>query len=152
MGSPEPNSGGKRGEFAACVQAGPLRTLPRMALERLSHVNLRTANLDEMLDFYRRVLGFSPGKRPPFSFPGAWLYCNDQPVIHLVGVERAPTPSDELRLQHFAFEATDFVGFITKLDALGVTYRVGELAGWGIRQVHLVDPDGNRLHVDFPEG
>lgn len=123
-----------------------------MTLSRLSHVNLRTTNLAGMSEFYCRVLGFSMGRRPPFSFPGAWLYCGDQPVVHLVGVERPPDPQGELHLQHFAFDATDFAAFVAKLEELRVTYRVGELPGWGIRQVHLVDPDGNRLHVDFPEG
>jgi catechol 2,3-dioxygenase-like lactoylglutathione lyase family enzyme len=123
-----------------------------MALQRLSHVNLRTTNLEAMSDFYRRVLGFPPGKRPPFSFPGVWLYCGDQPVVHLVGVAQAPQPNDELRLQHFAFDATDYAGFVANLDELGVPYRVGQLPSWGVRQVHLNDPDGNHLHVDFQEG
>mgnify|MGYP002137710046 CR=1 FL=1 len=28
------------------------------------------------------------GNRPPFPFPGAWLYTGDHPAVHLVGVAR----------------------------------------------------------------
>jgi hypothetical protein len=69
-----------------------------------------------------------------------------------MALERASAPSEELRVQHFAFEATDFVELVTQLDEVRVTYRIGELAGWGIGRSHLIDPDGNRQHVDFPEG
>ena len=36
--------------------------------------------------FYDRVLGMKAGDRPPFPFPGAWIYLGDTPVLHLVDV------------------------------------------------------------------
>jgi hypothetical protein len=102
-----------------------------------------------MCEFYVTVLGFVMGERPPFSFPGVWLYCGEQPVIHLVAIERPPPGPAELSLQHFAFDATDLQGFLDRLNRLRVPHRVGQLPGWGQPQVHLHDPDGNALHVDF---
>jgi catechol-2,3-dioxygenase len=103
-----------------------------------------------MCEFYVAVLGFEMGKRPPFAFAGVWLYCGEQPLIHLVSIERSPPGPTELSLQHFAFDATDLQGFLSHLTRLQVPYRLGQLPGWGNPQVHLLDPDGNALHVDFP--
>ncbi len=103
-----------------------------------------------MVDFYETVLGLECGERPPFSFGGAWLYCAGLPVVHLVEVDAEPTPGESLRLQHFAFDATDLEGCLRRLDSSGISYRIGELAGWRHPQVHLRDPDGNALHLDFP--
>jgi catechol 2,3-dioxygenase-like lactoylglutathione lyase family enzyme len=121
-----------------------------MPVVRLAHVNLRTTRLSEMCAFYETALGFRVGRRPPFSFPGVWLYCGDAPVIHLVGVEREPPLPSELKLQHFAFDASELSAFTENLDRLSIPYRISELAGWKQPQVHLRDPDGNALHVDFP--
>ena len=56
----------------------------------LDHVNIRTARLAELRRFYVEGLGLTDGARPPFRFPGAWLYCGDQAAVHLVGVAAAP--------------------------------------------------------------
>ena len=116
---------------------------------RFDHVNIRTANLEAMVRFYTEVLGLRRGERPPFSFGGAWLYCGEQPVVHLVEVGSQPAPEGELRLEHFAFAAEDLAGFVNKLAAAGLDYRLAVLPGSGTRQVNVRDPDGNRLHVDF---
>ncbi len=59
---------------------------------RFDHVNVRTPNLQGMIDFYTEVLGLRLGPRPPFTFNGAWLYAGDQAVVHLVEVPEAPRP------------------------------------------------------------
>ena len=64
-----------------------------VTMKRLEHVNVRTANLDAMVEWYGRMLGMTSGPRPGFSFPGAWLYAGDHPIVHLVGREARPTPS-----------------------------------------------------------
>jgi len=42
-----------------------------MTLSYLDHVNIRTARLAEMAEFYQAVLGLDSGPRPPFRFGGA---------------------------------------------------------------------------------
>jgi len=123
-----------------------------MPLIDLDHVNLRTAHVAEMSEFYRTVLGLEVGARPAFSFAGAWLYCGERAVVHLVEVAEQPNPSGELRLEHFAFRARGFDELEQKLRVAGIEYRVSKLFGTEIRQLNLRDPDGNRIHLDFPDG
>lgn len=119
-------------------------------IERLDHVNVRTANLEGLARFYSDVLGLRQGERPPLGFPGAWLYAGSQAVIHLVGVAEQPEPSGPLRLEHFAFSARGLSEFLERLRRLGVAFRESRQAGTGNVIVNLHDPDGNRVHVDFP--
>ena len=118
------------------------------SIRRLDHVNLRTANLDAMTEFYTEVIGLRPGPRPAFPFPGAWLYCGDTPVLHLVGIEQALRPR-EPQIEHFAFSATGLDDFTGRLQRHGLDYRRSKVPGTSLTQVHLCDSDGNHLHVDF---
>lgn len=120
-----------------------------MALIRLDHVNIRTENLAAMTDFYEEVLGLTSGERPAFGFPGAWLYCGDVAVVHLIEVTEASTPAGSLQLEHFAFAAKGLADFLTLLRRRGENYRVGVVPGLGIVQVNIHDPDGNHIHIDF---
>ncbi|MDX2204260.1 MAG: VOC family protein [Hyphomicrobiaceae bacterium] len=120
-----------------------------MPIGRLEHVNVRTANLDAMIAWYGRVLGMQPGWRPPFKFPGAWLYCGDQPAVHLVGVPRQPEPGEALRLEHFAFSATGLVEMVQRLEAEKVPYAPIRVPGSNELQINVHDPDGNHIHIDF---
>ena len=45
-----------------------------MSVGVLDHYNISTRKLPETIKFYEDVLGFTNGPRPPFDFPGAWLY------------------------------------------------------------------------------
>ncbi len=56
-----------------------------MAVNALDHYTIVTADLDASVAFYTEVLGLKDGPRPAFDAPGAWLYCDDRPVVHLIG-------------------------------------------------------------------
>ena len=127
-----------------------------VALSALDHVNIRTERVDALAGFYAQVLGLRRGPRPPFAFGGAWLYCGDRAVVHLVEVEPGgagsqPSAADpmELQLSHFAFRATGLRAFLARLTQAGIQHAVGQLPGAPITQVNLRDIDGNALHVDF---
>ena len=122
-----------------------------MKIEKLDHVNLRTANLDMMVVWYSTILGLTAGKRPNFAFPGAWLYAGDQPVVHLVGVDGNPGAGSEgaLKLEHFALSATGRAEFESRLTTAGEKFERSELSDFGIIQLNVWDPDGNHLHIDF---
>ena len=119
-----------------------------MQLGPLDHVNVRTAKVQAMREWYVRVLGMVDGDRPPFPFPGAWLYTGSSPVVHLVGVAAEPANSDP-KLEHFAFAASGLVAFRAKLEQLGEKYDVRVVPKIGIVQFNIWDPDGNHIHVDF---
>lgn len=119
-------------------------------IERLDHLNLRTAQLAAMKDWYTEVLGFEDGPRPDFGFPGAWMYANGQPLVHLVEVDPAPeVPGDNLALEHGAFSATGLAEFLKKLEVRGERHRISRVDAVGVTQVNVWDPDGNHLHIDF---
>ena len=123
-----------------------------MAIQRFDHVNIRTANLEAMTAFYKEVLGLSVGPRPNFNFPGAWLYCGDIAIVHLVGVSDPPVPySVDQQLEHFALTADDFDGFLLVLEQKSLPYRLVRLGDIGVTQCNIHDPDGNHIHVDFSD-
>jgi catechol 2,3-dioxygenase-like lactoylglutathione lyase family enzyme len=123
-----------------------------MPLVQLDHVNLRTANVARLTEFYCEVLGLHAGARPAFSFGGAWLYCGERAVVHLVEVPQQPNPAGELRMEHFAFVAEGYEELSRRLDSAGIEYRASKLFGTETLQLNLRDPDGNRIHLDFPRG
>jgi len=45
-----------------------------MTITKLAHYAIRTADLEASRRFYTEVIGFRVGYRPPFPFPGIWLY------------------------------------------------------------------------------
>ncbi len=119
-----------------------------MPLLAFDHVNVRTAQLDAMVKWYGDVLGMHPGPRPPFSFPGAWLYLGDQALVHLVGQTEPPAGTDP-RLEHFAIRATGMEAFLAHLETLRVASEIAEVPDFGVLQVNIHDPDGNHIHIDF---
>jgi len=123
-----------------------------MKISKLDHVNIRTARLEVLVEWYTKVLDFRTGPRPDFPFPGAWLYTGDAAVVHLIGTAGDPGTGSEskLKLEHFAFAATGRAAFEKKLQEMDIPYQLADAPGFNITQVNLWDPDGNHLHVDFP--
>ena len=124
-----------------------------MPLVAFDHVNIRTVNLSNMVAWYEKVLGLTSGPRPEFPVPGAWLYLGETSVLHLIEADPAPmtfSEGESLRMEHIAFRAEDMSTFIAGLEQHGVTYKLFPFEALGIVLVFIRDPDGNRIHVDFP--
>ena len=119
-----------------------------MQLGKLDHVNVRTANVDGMVAWYTEILGMKSGKRPPFSFPGAWLYSGDDASVHLVGIDQAAADVDPA-IEHYAFRAKGLGGLVQRLQARGIEHSLDKVPGFDIVQVNLHDCDGNHIHIDF---
>lgn len=123
-----------------------------MQIGKLDHVNVRTTQLEAMIDWYTRVLGLRQGDRPDFPFGGAWMYAGASATVHLVDIDGAPGTGSEtsLKLEHFAFTATGYAEFETKLKLMGEKYRCGQVPSVNLIQYNVWDPDGNHIHIDFP--
>ena len=78
-----------------------------MGIKGLDHVNINTSNMKGTMSFYTDLLDFTDGFRPPFDFPGAWLYAGGNAVIHLVFSDSEPNVISN-PVDHIAFEATGF--------------------------------------------
>ena len=121
-----------------------------MAIKSLDHVNIRTSKARETMKFYTEILDFSKGFRPPFNFPGAWLYASESAVIHLVfGYSK---PSDNYNpVDHIAFEAAGYQETMQRLESANWEYRCSHVPDRKIRQIFLVDPNGVKLELNFKE-
>lgn len=120
-----------------------------MPMAWLDHVNIRTANLDAMSEFYEKALGLKRGKRPPFKFGGAWHYCNGRAIVHLVETTRK-IKANEAQVEHFALRADGSMKtFQRKLRKMDAPYDVVTLRDINMRQVNVFDPDGNKIEVQF---
>ena len=78
-----------------------------MALTGLSHYAIRVAPeaVEKTASFYADILGLKSGYRPPFEFPGAWLYAGESALVHLIGTGDGKTAAGTGRLDHIAFDA-----------------------------------------------
>ena len=122
-----------------------------MKISKLDHINIRTTQLDTMIDWYANILDMQSGFRPNFSFPGAWIYAGDIVMVHLMEIANndAVGSEEELKLEHFAFAATGLIQFEEKLRRLEIPFRRSEVTDIKLIQINVWDPDGNHIHIDF---
>ena len=118
---------------------------------RLDHVTLRTDDLETMKAFFTEVLGLTAGERPPFKFPGYWLYGDGTPVIHLMAGDPGQTGGTGT-VDHFAFRGDDYDALIARLDSLDADYSARTQTGGGSRQVFVKGPLGLLVEINFPAG
>jgi len=121
-----------------------------MAVRGMNHFTILTDDLPATLAFYGEHLGLSPGARPPFAFPGAWLYADggDEAILHVIaGVERRALVKGVI--DHMAFSGSDLPGTVAKLRARGVAYELRRLPEYGTWQLFFHDPNGAKVEIDF---
>jgi catechol 2,3-dioxygenase-like lactoylglutathione lyase family enzyme len=122
-----------------------------MSIGQLDHYNVSTRKLKETIAFYEDVLGFKNGFRPQFSFPGAWIYSGDQPVLHLndiAGTDKQQ-PGDSGVIDHIAFGSRGFEATKRHLDGKGVPYRVNQVPNSTRWQIFFRDPNNVEIELNF---
>jgi len=114
-----------------------------MSVGMLDHYNVSTRNLRDTVRFYEEVLGLVNGPRPPFDFPGAWLYSEGHPVLHLNDISPTDKPQrpDSGVIDHIAFGSRGFDAIKQHLARKGVPFRVNEVPNSSRRQIFLTDPN-----------
>jgi catechol 2,3-dioxygenase-like lactoylglutathione lyase family enzyme len=115
----------------------------------LDHVNIRTADLAAAKRLFVDVLGLRDGWRPPFPFPGAWLYAGDKDIVHLVEVTAPAAPSDASALDHFAFDIADYDEVLKRVEACGLPFRATATPGTSVRQIFVRDPNGVTVELNW---
>lgn len=126
-----------------------------MGITAMNHFTVLTDDLDATVKFYG-LFDLNPGWRPPFGFPGAWLYSGDTAILHVI--KRDEVSRNDGVLDHMAFSARDLPGVVAKLKRNGNEYDLRRLAGGGIWQLFTRDPAGAKVEFDFaadepaPEG
>jgi catechol-2,3-dioxygenase len=124
----------------------------KMAL-RLSHTVLQVNDLDNMLDYYTRVLGFAITDRGPLGPGGAQIvFLSQDPGEHhqLAFVTAKRDPNVPGALNHVAFRVPD-VAAVRELDARiradGRGRMPMPLTHGNTWSVYFADPEGNGLEV-----
>ena len=119
-----------------------------MPATAMNHFTILTDDVPGTVRFYHELLGLRDGPRPPFEFPGAWLYATDQPILHVIGGRS----SEELKagvIDHMAFSATGLSDTLARLTAHNIQHTCRKQAGSGVWQVFFFDPNGARVELDF---
>jgi catechol 2,3-dioxygenase-like lactoylglutathione lyase family enzyme len=139
-----------------------------MGLSRLAHYSIRTLDLAATERFYTQALGFRVGFRPPFDFPGLWLYNSDDEsgygIVHIIGID--PDNPEGLKqylgdkdltslsgggaIDHIAFEATGWIALRGRLASLGIPHRARSVPSLGLFQVFVDDPSGVTIELNYP--
>jgi catechol 2,3-dioxygenase-like lactoylglutathione lyase family enzyme len=120
----------------------------------LDHYNVSTRNLADTVRFYEDVLGFVNGPRPPFDFPGAWLYSDGHPVLHVNDISPTDTPQrpDSGVIDHIAFGSRGFEAMRRHLTEKGVPFRINQVPNSRRWQIFVNDPNNVLIELNFDVG
>ena len=122
-----------------------------MSVGQLDHYNVSTRKLGETIQWYEGVLGFVNGPRPQFNFPGAWLYSQGHPVLHLNDIaqtDRQQRPDSGV-IDHVAFGSRGFEATKKHLSGKGVTYRINQVPNSTRWQLFFHDPNNVEIELNF---
>lgn len=114
----------------------------------LDHVNIETTDLESSVRFYTEVLGLEVGWRPDFGVPGAWLYVDGQPIVHIVerdSIHSGPTGA----IHHVALKAIGLDDTTKRLDAKGIAFTKTVVPDLSVTQLFVDDPNGVTLELNF---
>lgn len=123
-----------------------------MSVTAVNHFTILTDKLPETLAFYDEHLNLKPGARPPFTFPGAWLYADGgkgpDPILHIIaGVDGKRLVKGVI--DHIAFSGAGLAAAVAKLKAKGIDYELRRLPAYGTWQLFFFDPNGAKVEIDF---
>ena len=122
-----------------------------MSVGVLDHYNVSTRNLRDTVRFYEEVLGLVNGPRPPFDFPGAWLYSEGHPVLHIndiSGTDREQRPDSGV-IDHVAFGSRGFEAMKKHLAGKGIQHRVNQVPNSTRCQIFLRDPNNVEIELNY---
>jgi catechol 2,3-dioxygenase-like lactoylglutathione lyase family enzyme len=122
-----------------------------MGVGVLDHFNIRTRKLADTVRFYEEILGLENGDRPNFAFPGAWMYSEGRPVVHLVDISPTAEPQkpDSGVVHHVAFASRDFAGMKARLQSKGMPFDTRQVPGGDLWQIFVNDPNGVMIELNY---
>ena len=96
-----------------------------MGVAAMNDFTVLSNDLEATRRFYCDLFGFKVGWRPPFQFPGWWLYADDDtPILHVIHQNDLPKDRGGV-LDHMAFSAKDLPGTVETLKREGIEYEFG---------------------------
>ncbi|CAK0785373.1 hypothetical protein CVIRNUC_008581 [Coccomyxa viridis] len=135
-----------------------------LQLVSLNHMALGVEDVEDMTNFYTRVLGMEKLARPPFPFDGAWLQAGGL-TLHLIADDPTiprkedrrhwkdqysiddPEPWYIRRGAHKAFAVASLAEAELRLKHFGIEYHKFLVPGTNASQIFLYDPEGNGVEL-----
>lgn len=119
-----------------------------MAIVGMNHFTVLAQDLEASKAFYMKVLGLREGFRPDLGFPGAWLYCGEQAVLHIIAGRALPRERSGV-IDHMAFTARDLSTVVATLKHDNIEFDLRRQNQSGVWQLFCYDPSGARVELDF---
>lgn len=123
-----------------------------MTVTAVNHFTILTDDLPATLAFYEEHLNLKAGARPPFTFPGAWLYADGgkgpDPILHIVAGKQKKDLVKGV-IDHMAFSGKGLAGAVAKLKKKDIKYELRQLPAYGTWQLFFFDPNGAKVEIDF---
>lgn len=126
---------------------------------KINHVLVQTTDLKAMSTFLKQVTGLEEGSRPPFPFPGVWIYGDRKPLFHVVEIAANNAQQDYLgsavevggagAFDHVALEGADYVSLIERLKVSNIAYSERAVPFTKEHQVFIVGPDNVKVEMIF---
>lgn len=127
-----------------------------MSILYLDHFSLRTEDVEQTTKFFVDAIGLENGPRPPFKFPGTWLYVDGKPVIHVLGIDEETNKylgayeiNGNSAADHVAFQCQDPDSFRQRFNQLGLEYFEREVPETNVIQIFLKEPNGFTVELQF---
>jgi catechol 2,3-dioxygenase-like lactoylglutathione lyase family enzyme len=123
-----------------------------MSVTAVNHFTILTDDLPATLAFYEEHLNLKAGARPPFTFPGAWLYADGgkgpDPILHIVAGKQKKDLVKGV-IDHMAFSGKGLAAAVAKLKKKNIPYELRKLPGYGTWQLFFFDPNDAKVEIDF---
>lgn len=116
---------------------------------RFDHINLHARPDSAATRLFGEVMGLREGHRPPFPFPGQWLYRDGEAWLHLV---QAPAEQgDAARLAHIAFRTDESAEVVIgRVRATGLPFEIAVVPEEASVQIFVALPGGLVIEFDTP--
>ncbi len=136
-----------------------------MSLTALHHCSIRNEKekMDVTKDFYVDILGMKVGERPPFDFPGYWLYVGEQAVIHIVGIDpddpqglldylgedRVESLEGGGAVDHLAFHSDEPDELVARLEEREYSFFQRKVPEMNLHQIFVKDPNDITIELNY---
>ncbi len=119
----------------------------------IDHYSMIVKDLSATGDYYQKVLGLEGIPHPGNADGFRWFTIDGRSQLHLIQKERIP--EEKSKSTHLCLSINDLTAFITHLDKIDISFwdwsgtkgAITDRAD-GVRQIYLLDPEGNWIEIN----